>query len=65
MNDFTIGDVVRLKSGGPKMTIKELDVSNNYTYCVWHDGASLQSSDFDSRTLEKYVPKKKPTITVR
>ncbi len=30
------GDVVKLKSGGPEMTIDYVD-SNGYAYCSWYD----------------------------
>jgi uncharacterized protein YodC (DUF2158 family) len=35
---FFIGDVVRLKSGGPEMTIDELD-DNGGVGCVWFEHA--------------------------
>jgi uncharacterized protein YodC (DUF2158 family) len=32
-NPFNVGDVVRLKSGGPAMTVKT--VMDNLVVCVW------------------------------
>lgn len=34
-NEFQIGDVVRLNSGGPEMTVRETDV--NWVYAVYWD----------------------------
>lgn len=47
------GAIVRLKSGGPKMTVEAVDV---YTYsvsarCLWFDGNKQQSELFKPATL--------------
>ena len=53
MEDFKIGDIVKLKSSGTPMTIEDLDTSDNTAYCIWHDKKKmLQSSRFDLRVLE-------------
>ena len=62
MENFTIGSVVKLKSGGPNMTIKELDLEENYAFCVWYVDSELREGDFDTRTLELYVPRQKPNF---
>ena len=62
MPEFKKGDVVRLKSGGPKMTVSDV---GDYTtsggpedgvHCVWFDlvkGVQKNSSDvFDAAVLE-------------
>jgi len=46
-----IGDVVQLKSGGPKMTVNE--IANTQTNCVWFVGGSRESGNFDPEALEK------------
>jgi uncharacterized protein YodC (DUF2158 family) len=53
MTDFHVGDVVRLKSGGPIMTISsELDAMG-YINCNWFAGAKLQSGRFRLDVLER------------
>lgn len=54
-NDFKIGDVVTLKSGGPKMTVYFLDSSKDYIYCTWHSVSedSFKERKFKSNCLIK------------
>jgi uncharacterized protein YodC (DUF2158 family) len=57
MADLKKGDTVRLKSGGPLMTVQNL---GNYgptgpaegAYCVWFDGKKKFESVFDAAVLE-------------
>lgn len=51
---FEVGDIVRLKSGGPEMTIKETrnDVDYTSVMCQWFAGAKLESGWFKSESLE-------------
>jgi uncharacterized protein YodC (DUF2158 family) len=44
------GDVVRLKSGGPAMTIKFVD--GNEAYCEWFEKSDLKGSRFTLTSLE-------------
>ncbi len=47
------GDVVRLKSGGPHMTVSKL--VNEYVHCQWFSGArqeKMESASFASESLE-------------
>jgi len=50
------GQVVRIKSGGPKMTIQEIDEYMGWSglaaKCQWFDGAELKSSIFELHSLE-------------
>ena len=57
--DFKIGDVVRLNSGGPDMTIArfEDDVSdatkkNAFAFCGWFEGKKLHQKTFPLEMLE-------------
>jgi uncharacterized protein YodC (DUF2158 family) len=54
---FSVGDVVRLKSGGPKMTVENVvfdTAEDNYSVdCVWFDDANeLQEETFVGETLQ-------------
>jgi uncharacterized protein YodC (DUF2158 family) len=57
---YQIGDIVRLKSGGPEMAVKILptQVGNSYT-CQWFAGKKLEQGNFAEPTLEAVVPEKK------
>jgi len=60
--DFKVGDVVELKSGGPKMTIEKIAPRNstdseNVIHCVWFDNyqgnEQLKRETFVTETLIK------------
>ena len=52
------GDVVQLKSGGPKMTVT--GVGNSFMtdeatiWCTWFDGTKKLDGDFPPEALEKF-----------
>lgn len=51
---FKVGDVVMLKSGGPKMTVKEVGPDfggKPRVWCDWFDGAKRMSDDFEPGSL--------------
>ena len=50
MNDFKRGDVVMLKSGGPKMTIDQIEA--NQVWCDWFEGSKKISDTFPPTSLE-------------
>lgn len=57
---FNAGDVVQLKSGGPKMTVHQYDtepMSDNLTsvvLCKWFDNnTNLQKEWFEEDSLER------------
>lgn len=56
---FNVGDVVQLKSGGPKMTISRPDESNPRSFwCVWFDDEqSTQAACFNDVVLKKSAGK--------
>jgi uncharacterized protein YodC (DUF2158 family) len=60
MPEFKEGDVVQLKSGGPKMTIVVLDTSSGEATCSWVEGRKPNEDIFDVVALE-LIPKQKPT----
>ena len=49
---FNPGDTVRLKSGGPLMTVKAVEGSAVYT--IWFDGTKKLESRFTNATLEHH-----------
>lgn len=51
------GDVVRLKSGGPKMTVhgKAAQTSSSYI-CIWFEGTKQVNGQFGSETLTAAEP---------
>ena len=55
--NLQVGDVVILNSGGPKMTVKELN-SNGRVTCCWfslNPSDGLMSQAFHHQTLQKII----------
>lgn len=52
--DFNVGDIVKLKSGGPNMTVD--NASSSRIQCVWFVDATRYRDNFDQGALEKVVP---------
>lgn len=69
MSQFNVGDIVRLKSGGPKMTVTRIirkregfideamtkmkGLSAGDVVCTWFDGEEKKESGFAADALEK------------
>ena len=52
-NNFVIGNIVKLKSGGPEMTIRTVpDTAKGYYECQWFAGKKLESGRFPEDSLE-------------
>ena len=49
--DFKIGEVVQLKSGGPLMTVDNVD-PHNMINCVWFHEREKKSDVFPAATLK-------------
>jgi uncharacterized protein YodC (DUF2158 family) len=49
---FKLGDIVRLKSGGPDMTVKEVSENSNEYVCRWFSGSRLSQASFEADTVE-------------
>ena len=47
-----IGDVVRLKSGGPKMTVQWLYPTDEAVRCSWFKGLDIQEAVFRVESLK-------------
>jgi len=58
MSEFSIGDVVVLKSGGPLMTIENIGDytpnANPGVYCVWFDERTKMEEVFHLDAVELY-----------
>jgi uncharacterized protein YodC (DUF2158 family) len=46
-----VGDVVTLRSGGPKMTIEGFQHSYKIAHCLWFVGGNVEEADFGTDTL--------------
>ncbi len=53
-NQFRIGDVVQLRSGGMRMTIEQMD--GDQVACAWFEGKTLERATFITGALQKFVP---------
>ena len=52
MAQLKAGDVVKLKSGGPKMTVEGTESNPAGILCTWFDKADKKSSCFQPEALE-------------
>lgn len=50
-DSFKAGDLVQLKSGGPKMTVERVDRDGG-VYAVWFAGAKREHAHFSSAALK-------------
>ncbi len=56
---FKAGDLVQLKSGGPKMVVEKfLEYGGEYR-CTWFAGAKHNREDFAEEAIELYSDEKK------
>ena len=73
MSELKIGDVVRLKSGGPVMTIDDIDrltISEKdaplYAWVSWFDSKNNpHSGNYPITSLKIYTAPKKQSIVLR
>lgn len=50
---FSVGDIVKLKSGGPEMTVQTTPDTHNKNYrCQWFAGKKLEAGPFPEDSLE-------------
>jgi uncharacterized protein YodC (DUF2158 family) len=49
-----LGNVVRLRSGGPTMTVeREPEKAEATIHCIWFDGGEAKRGEFPRKTLDK------------
>ncbi len=53
MEQFKVGDVVRLKSGGPLMTVSEIEEDGKY-WCVWFSDKERKGDTFTGQALKPF-----------
>lgn len=55
---FATGEIVRLKSGGPEMTVDRLDAlsGKDSYYCQWFAGKKLERGSFPADSLVGVTP---------
>lgn len=51
--DLCVGDVVRLKSGGPEMTVVHVSSQADCVDCEWFDGATAKHRRVNPAVLER------------
>ena len=66
-HEIVPGDVVRLKSGGPKMTVFAVDTAEITeelsVWCEWFDGDRVaKSATFSMISVEKWPPNRQPRV---
>ncbi len=54
---FNLGDIVKLKAGGPEMAV-QIDFDGKTYRCQWFAGKKLESGVFPVESLEPVKPKK-------
>jgi uncharacterized protein YodC (DUF2158 family) len=57
--NFQLGDIVRLKSGGEKMTVES--ISDDLVDCVWMNDKKVERHSFEPVVLEKVT---RPAVAV-
>ncbi len=55
-NKYNVGDIVKLRSGGPDMTVQDVPIAGNqykdHYRCQWFAGKKLESGNFQEESLE-------------
>ncbi|RDI14581.1 YodC family protein [Flavobacterium sp. AG291] len=49
---FKIGDVVRLKSGSPRMSVSEINSGNSYVKVEWYEDGKINAYAFHADQLK-------------
>ncbi|WP_371364565.1 YodC family protein [Pseudomonas sp. QL9] len=56
-NEFKVGDIVKLKSGGPDMAVQAVVNQESGIYaCQWFAGKKLESGRFPADSLQLVKP---------
>jgi uncharacterized protein YodC (DUF2158 family) len=57
--EYAVGAIVKLKSGGPDMTVKQWDSYHKVFICQWFAGKKLEQGNFQADSLEAVPPQPK------
>lgn len=57
--ELEVGSIVKLKSGGPEMTVQHKESDPTYYWCQWFAGKKLEKGRFAPASLERVVPEAK------
>lgn len=64
MADFQVGDVVRLKSGGPKMTVTQVGANAttrlSSVWCTWFVSTKQEEGTFPVEAVEAVIESAEP-----
>jgi len=68
MKQWKVGDVVRLLTGGPNMTVngfyhEQEGVEGVFVHCLWFSGTELKEGRFRPDTLEAVPETDKPATS--
>lgn len=63
MSNFKVGDVVKLKSGGPQMTVSETNDAEMLE-CTWFDSSNELKTAFFKAEVVKEDKKKIPQVGI-
>lgn len=55
MSVFNKGDIVQLKSGGPKMTVHDRQAHSGHYVVKWFAGSKMESAAVDADALQPYI----------
>ena len=58
MAKYDVGDIVKLKSGGPKMTIRGKHEHSGQFFCQWFAGSKLSDGLFPPESLVRVKEEK-------
>lgn len=58
---YKVGDLVRLKSGGPKMTVNS--INSVWIDCAWFTGSKANRENFKPEALERYKEEEEKVAT--
>lgn len=59
---YKVGDIVRLRSGGPEMTVQAIPDDREFRdqyLCQWFAGKKLENGNFKEESLEPVKPESK------